>query len=125
MSRPPRNPKEPLFGKRTLFLSVLQGTFALLMVLLMFKLFLRLGQSKTAAKTAAFVTLIVGNISLILVNRSRHHTIIHMLKVKNTALLPVVIGAVIFLVLMVYAPVVQNIFHFTSMPIHYFLLAIG
>src|SRR5574344_353904 len=110
MSRPPRNPKEPLFGKRTLFLSVLQGTFALLMVLLMFKLFLRLGQSETAAKTAAFVTLIIGNISLILVNRSRHHTIIRMLKIKNAALLPVVIGAVIFLVLMVYVPVVQNTF---------------
>lgn len=125
MSRPPRNPKEPLFGKRTLFLSVLQGTFALLMVLLMFKLFLRLGQSETAAKTAAFVTLIIGNISLILVNRSRHHTIIRMLKIKNAALLPVVIGAVIFLVLMVYVPAVQNIFHFTSMPIHYFLFAIG
>lgn len=125
MSRPPRNPKEPLFGKRTLLLSILQGTFALLMVLLIFKLFLRCGQSETVAKTAAFVTLIIGNISLILVNRSRHYTILRMLKVKNTALLPVVIGAIVFLVLMVYVPAVQNIFHFTSMPIKYFLLAIG
>lgn len=60
------------------------------MVLLMFKVFIRLGQSETAAKTAAFVTLIIGNISLILVNRSWTHTIIHTLKIKNAALVPVV-----------------------------------
>jgi Ca2+-transporting ATPase len=95
------------------------------MVLLIFKIFTRLGQPEIVAKTAAFVTLIVGNISLILVNRSWTHTIIHMIKVKNVALLPVVISAVIFLILMVYVPAIQNIFHFTSMPISYFLLAIA
>jgi Ca2+-transporting ATPase len=61
------------------------------MVLLMFKIFIRIGQPEIVAKTAAFVTLIIGNLSLILVNRSWTHTIIHMLKVKNAALLPVVI----------------------------------
>jgi len=125
MSRFPRNPKEPLFGKRTLFISILQWTFALLMVLFIFKFFLRLWQSETAAKTAAFVTLIIGNISLILVNRSWTHTIIRTLKIKNTALLPVAIWAIIVLIMMVYIPAVQNIFHFTSMPVQYFLLAIA
>lgn len=125
MSRFPRNPKEPLFGKRTLFLSILQWFFALLMVLIIFKLFTRLWQSETVAKTAAFVTLIIGNLSLILVNRSWTHTIIRTLKIKNPALLPVVTWALVFLILMVYIPAVQNIFHFTSMSIWYFLLAIG
>jgi Ca2+-transporting ATPase len=125
MSRPPRDPKEPLFGRRTLFLSVLQWFFALFMVLLIFKLFTRLWQSEIVAKTAAFVTLIVGNLALILVNRSWTHTIIRTLKIKNAALLPVVLGAFVVLVAMVYIPAVQNIFHFTSMSIPYFLLAIG
>ncbi|EKD24851.1 MAG: hypothetical protein ACD_80C00146G0006 [uncultured bacterium (gcode 4)] len=125
MSRLPRDPKEPLFGRRTLFLSVLQWFFALFMVLLIFKVFIRIWQSATVAKTAAFVTLIVGNISLILVNRSWTHSIVHMLKVRNKALLPVALWAIIFLVMMVYVPAVQNIFHFTSMGIWYFLLAIA
>lgn len=125
MSRKPRNPKEPLFGKRTLLLSVLQWFFALFMVLLIFKIFLGLGQSEIVAKTAAFVTLIIGNIALILVNRSWTHTIIKTLKIKNAALLPVVIGALVMLVLMVYVPAVSNMFHFTSMKIEYFLLAIA
>jgi Ca2+-transporting ATPase len=91
----------------------------------MFKVFLRLGQSEIVAKTAAFVTLIVGNLALILVNRSWTHTIIRTLKIKNVALLPVVLSALVMLVLMVYVPAIQNIFHFTSMGIWYFLLAIG
>jgi Ca2+-transporting ATPase len=77
------------------------------------------------AKTAAFVTLIVGNLALILVNRSWTHTIIRTLRIKNTALLPVVLSALVMLVAMVYIPAVQNIFHFTSMGLWYFLLAIG
>ncbi|MEI7557720.1 MAG: cation transporting ATPase C-terminal domain-containing protein [bacterium] len=95
------------------------------MVLLIFKIFLGLGQSEIVAKTAAFVTLIIGNIALILVNRSWTHTIIKTLKIKNAALLPVVIGALVMLVLMVYVPAVSNMFHFTSMKIEYFLLAIA
>ncbi len=125
MSRKPRNPKEPLFGKKTLFLSILQWFFALFMVLIIFKFFLRCDQSETTAKTAAFITLIIGNISLILVNRSWTHTIFYMLKIKNTALVPVILWAILMLILMVYMPAVQNIFHFTSMSIWYFFLAIG
>jgi len=125
MSRFPRDAKEALFGKRTLFLSVLQWLFALLMVLLMFKVFIRLGQSEIVAKTAAFVTLIIGNVSLILVNRSWTHTIIHTLKIKNAALIPVVVWALVCLIMMVYIPAIQNIFHFSSMSIAYFLLAIA
>ncbi len=125
MSRKPRDSKEPLFGKRTLFLSILQWFFALLMVLIIFKIFTRLWQSEIVAKTAAFVTLIVGNLALILVNRSWTHTIIRTLRIKNTALLPVVLSALVMLVAMVYIPAVQNIFHFTSMGLWYFLLAIG
>jgi magnesium-transporting ATPase (P-type) len=48
-----------------------------------------------------------------------------MFKIKNKALLPVVIGALVCLIMMVYVPAVQNIFHFTSMPVGYFLLAIA
>jgi Ca2+-transporting ATPase len=125
MSRFPRDPKEPLFGKKTLFLSVLQWFFALCTVLIIFKLFIRMWQSETTAKTAAFVTLIVGNIWLILVNRSWTHNIIYMLKIRNTALIPVILWALVCLIIMVYIPAVQNIFYFTSMRIGYFILALA
>ncbi|MEI7563763.1 MAG: cation transporting ATPase C-terminal domain-containing protein [bacterium] len=60
-----------------------------------------------------------------MVNRSWTHTILRTLKIKNTALLPVVLSALAMLVAMVYIPAIQNIFHFTAMGVQYFLLAIG
>lgn len=125
MSRFPRDPKEPLFGKRTLLLSIAQWLVVLFVVLAIYKIFMRLGQSEMVTKTATFVTLVVGNISLILVNRSWTHNMISMLKVKNTALFPIMWWTLAFVVMMVYVPAVQNIFHFTSMGIWYFLLAIA
>lgn len=125
MSRAPRNPKEPLFGRRTLSLSILQWLIALVLVVTIFKVCIRLWQSEIAAKTAAFVTLIVGNLSLILVNRSWTQSIFAMLKVKNKALLPVAGSALILLAITVYVPAVQHIFYFTSLSIGYFLLAIA
>ena len=125
MSRFPRNPKESLFGRRTLFFSVLQWLFVLLMTLAIYKIFIRLGQSETVVNTAVFVTLVIGNISLILVNRSWTHSIIHMFKVKNAALFPILIATLACIVMMVYIPAIANIFHFTSMGIKYFLLAIA
>lgn len=125
MSRFPRNPKEPLFGRRTLFFSVLQWIVVLIMVLAIYKIFLRIWQPESITKTAAFITLVVGNLSLILVNRSWTHNIIHMIKVKNTALWPILLWTLACLIMMVYVPAVQNIFHFTSMGIWYFLLAIA
>lgn len=125
MSRLPRNPKEWLFGKRTLLFSILQGLFVLLMTLIIYRWFKQLGQSEVVVNTAAFITLVIGNLSLILVNRSRTHSIIKMFKVKNTALFPILIWTIAFLIMMVYIPSIANIFHFTSMEIPYFLLAIG
>lgn len=125
MSRNPRSPKEPLFGRRTLIISIIQWFFALAMVLILFKVCIWLWQSEIVAKTAAFITLIVGNLSLILVNRSWKSSILHMFKVKNYALLPVIGWTLGVLVAMVYVPAIQNIFHFSSMHISYFLLAIA
>lgn len=95
------------------------------MTLAIYKIFIRLGQSETVVNTAVFVTLVIGNISLILVNRSWTHSIIHMFKVKNAALFPILIATLACIVMMVYIPAIANIFHFTSMGIKYFLLAIA
>ena len=48
---------------------------------------------------------------------------IHMFKVKNAALFPILIATLACIVMMVYIPAIANIFHFTSMGIKYFLLA--
>jgi len=125
MSRLPRNPKESLFGRRTLFFSILQWLVVLVMTLTIYRAFKKNGQSEIATNTATFITLVIGNLSLILVNRSRTHSIIHMFKVKNKILFPILIWTILCLIAIVYIPSIANIFHFTSMGIEYFLLAIA
>ena len=80
MQRPPRDPQEPLFGKRILLLSLLQGVVVLLAALAVLGYALHSGASETQARALTFSTLVIGNLGLILVNRSWQHAITHMLR---------------------------------------------
>lgn len=115
MKRPPRDPGRPLFGSKILFLSVLQGFFSLLAVTAIFMMALYSGQSEEEARTLAFITLIMSNISLILVNRSWTKTMISYMFVGNKSLIGVVVIAVMFLFMALYIPALQRIFHFGFM----------
>lgn len=112
MTRPPRDPRESLFGKRIMTLSLLQGISSLIVVMVVFKAALMLGQSEASARTIAFITLIVSNICLILTNRSWSRSIIASLFVVNKALIGVVTGAAVFLAFAIYVPFLQKLFHF-------------
>ncbi|MCC3575768.1 MAG: HAD-IC family P-type ATPase [Microcoleus sp. PH2017_40_RAT_O_B] len=69
MQRPPRNPKEPLFGKKTLSLAVLQGGGILAIVLAIFAIALYRRQGEFDARALTFTTLILANLGLILSSR--------------------------------------------------------
>ena len=66
MQRPPRNPKEPLFGRKTVGLAVLQGSGILVIVLIVFVATLYRGQGELDAPALTFTTLILANLGLIL-----------------------------------------------------------
>ena len=115
MERPPRDPKESLFGKRLLLISVLQGSFTLVVVMAVFKVALALGQPEASARTLTFITLIVSNICLIMTNRSWSRSIVASFSVSNKAFVGVVVGTVLFLGLAIYVPCLQKLFHFGRM----------
>lgn len=125
MRRYPRHPKEPLLGKRSLTISILQGVMALAIVALVFKISLMLGQKIEEARTLAFITLIISNLCLILTNRSWSKLILTSLKEPNRALFWVLGGALIFLGLVVFVPNLQKLFHFASMHSIDILIALG
>ena len=104
MSRPPRNPQEPLFSRSTLALSLLQGISVLLIVLGVFGIALYRGLGEQEARALTFTTLIVANLGLILTNRSWSRTILSTLGSPNTALRWVLGGAAVFLGLVLYVP---------------------
>ena len=112
MKRSPRNPKEPLFGRKLLALSFLQGLSSLVFVIAVFLLALHFGQGASGARTLAFATLIISNICLILTNRSWTRSIVSLFSVSNKALIGIIAAAVAFLALIIYVPFLQKLFYF-------------
>ena len=112
MQRPPRPTKEALFGQRVLILSLIQGLFVLLATLLVLGYALHLGASDELARALTFSTVVIGNLGLILVNRSWRHSILGTVKKYNPALWWVITAALIFLMLVLSVPMLRGIFHF-------------
>jgi len=111
MKRRPRDPSQPLFSRRTVGLSLLQGASVLLIVLAVFSIALYRGHDELEARALTFTTLIVANLGLIFTNRSWSHSILAIWRTPNGALWWVTGGAVLFLGLVLYAPVLRNLFH--------------
>ena len=112
---PPRNPVEPLFGRRTLTLSLLQGISVLVIILAVFGISLYRGLGEQEARTLTFTTLIIANLGLILTNRSWSRTILSTLGSPNTALRWVLGGAAVFLGLILYIPFLRSLFLFSKL----------
>jgi len=112
MQRPPRSPAEPLFSRRVLLLSLLQGVLVLLAALAVLGYALQHGATESQARALAFSTLVSGNLGLILVNRSWQHTFLGTLKNRNPALWWVAGGAFAFLLLALTMPFLREVFHF-------------
>jgi P-type Ca2+ transporter type 2C len=115
MDRPPRRLDEPLFNKRTVVFSLLQGLSVLVIVAAVFVVALLRGQGEQDARTLSFTTLIIANIGLILTNRSWSKTILSTMRSPNAALWWVLAGALVFLGVVLYFPFWRNMFHFSTL----------
>jgi len=112
MTRPPRNPTEPLLNARTLAISLLQGISVLCILVAVFSVSFYQGHGERDARALTFTTLIVANLCLILTNRSWSHTILAILKSPNPALWWVLGGTLLFLGLVLCIPPLRNLFKF-------------
>jgi len=114
MARPPRNPAQPLFNRRTLIFSLLQGLVTLLVLVGIYSMTLRRGRGDLEARALTFTALILANLGLILVNRSWSSTISATLRVPNAAFWWVSGGALSFLGFVLYVPVARDLFRFSA-----------
>lgn len=114
MIRPPKNAQEPFFTNKNIFISCLQGVSILIMVMSVY--FLGIYQNWTPEKirTLSFITLIAGNIGVILTNRSWHQSIFKILKTPNKSVKWVVGSAIFFLILINTLPFLRHLFQFES-----------
>jgi Ca2+-transporting ATPase len=70
MRQPPRAVGEPIFGRRVLVTAVLQGLTVFAAVLAVYLWSVLSDRPDTATRSVTFVTLVISNLALILVNRS-------------------------------------------------------
>jgi Ca2+-transporting ATPase len=115
MRRRPRDPRDPIFGLRTIVTALLQGTSALLIVAAVFFFALRQGQTELHARALAFTTLIVANLALIWTNRSWTATILQCLRLRNVALWWVTGGALTLLTLVLAVPLLRELFRVSTL----------
>jgi Ca2+-transporting ATPase len=112
MNRPPRKKGEGLFTRRTLVLSLLQGFVVLAVVLVIYWSALSRGMAESEVRALTFATIVVANICLILTNRSWSDTILTSLRTPNQALAWVLAGTSVCLLLVLYVPLLQDLFQF-------------
>lgn len=114
MNRPPRNPNNPFFGKKSILKSALQGLllFGLTMGVYLYSKY----QNHTEAEIRAivFAALIIGTLSLILTNLSKTRPFYEAFTEKSTAIFAILITSLLLLFLILYIPILQDIFKFQS-----------
>jgi len=125
MRRPPRKAGARLFGRRLVTVSALQGATVLAASLLTFGVGYAHTASPDSGRALAFATLIAGNVSLILVNRSWRHPALGKLGARNLPSWLVVVGATAMLLLALLVPFLRALFRFGPVSAGDAALAIG
>lgn len=117
MARPPRAPKAPLFSLALLVRGFLQGVTVLAAAMAMFLLGVRDAHGEEAARAMSFVTLVLGNLGLVLANRSLSVSAFRSVLRPNQVLAAVSAVTVIALALALEVPWLQELFGFASLSI--------
>ncbi len=112
MARPPRDPKEALFSRRVLTISLIQGLGALAATLGVYLFAIQGGVPDSQDRAMTFTTLVIANLSLIFVNRSWTRGLIATLRTPNSALWWVIGGALALLAVTLFFPLARELFSF-------------
>lgn len=115
MKRPPRRADSPLFSRKLVGLSLLQGLSVLAIVLTVFCLAQYLGRDLAESRAFTFTTLVIANLTLIFSNRSWTQTLFATLRRRNDALWWVTGSTLGVLALVLYVPALRNLFNFAIM----------
>ena len=117
MQRPPRDATAPLFGGLTLWLAMVQGLGVLAVVLAAFA-WASPRVPEPEARAFAFATLVMGNLALILSNRSATRSLWATLRTPNQTLWLVVGLAFALLLAALYIPWAVGVLRFAPLPAH-------
>jgi Ca2+-transporting ATPase len=114
MNKPPRDPREGLFGMRQVLLGLMQGGVVLVAVLGVYAGALGLGMAADAARALAFTALVVANLVLALAEASEAST--SLFDPRHLLFWGITMAAGGVLLLALYVPVFEAAFQFQAPP---------
>ena len=124
MDRPPRALDEPLFGRRSLLVGVVQGLLVLAAALGLYGWGLStLGEA--SARALAFTTMVLCNLGVILLSRAGGRSLLATLRTPNRPQAWVTGGALAFLALALGVPALRSLFKFEGVHAHDLALALA
>jgi len=113
MHQPPRGLSEPMFGRRALTLSFLQGASVLAVAFGIYLWSILSGHTENEVRSLTFATLVTGNVALILVNRSWRLSILGSLRQRRNRWLPwILLVAAVLLAVLLSVPAARIAFRF-------------
>lgn len=124
MSRKPKDINEPFFSKGKILVSCLQGVGILIICLLVYFIGLRKGYSEETVRTMTFITLICSNIGVIFSNRSWTSGIFTIIATPNKAVGWIAGGAMAVLFLILFIPVLSDLFMFEKIKLSQLLVCV-
>ena len=125
MDQQPRGLGEPMFGRRVLTIAVLQGLSVLAAVLGVYLWSVLSGRPGDVVRSVSFATLVIGNLALILVNRSWRLPIWRTFRERrNGALKWILGGAVMLLIVLLSVPWLRDAFNLGAIALADWLVAL-
>ncbi|MFZ6849431.1 cation-translocating P-type ATPase [Undibacterium sp. RuRC25W] len=124
MKRSPRRTDQKIFNAELLMLGLKQGVILFVVLLAVYLLAQEAGLAVAQARALTFSGMIVGDIWLIVINRSWTLSILASVRLRNTALWSVVALALLMLGVSLYVPFMSSLFRFSTPPVGYLCLTI-
>ncbi len=118
MLQPPRSAAKTFFSMRELTISIVQGLVITIATLSIYWYALSKNYDEATTRSMVFLTLIMANVFLTLVNRSFYYSIITTLKYKNNILVAMIAFTLFLLVMLFYVPDIANFFNLHSINLH-------
>jgi Ca2+-transporting ATPase len=115
MSRPPRDPREPLFNGRMLAEAVMVGAAVLGALVLAYAWAVYAGLPEAEVRATGFAGVVLGNVFLILATRSGERSFVSTLLRPNRALWLVVAATLAALALVIYVEPLAELFRFKAL----------
>lgn len=125
MKRKPRNPNASLMQWKDLIQTISQGTLVLVMVLSYYLFLLKTATPPNQARAGAFVTLILGNLGLILVSRAQKGGLLRTVLKPNAAFIAIMLGTIAFLALTLTLDPIRHLFSFDALTLTQLAAAVG